>query len=78
MTKFCDFPMESHVASYRSHRELNLRFRNCEHFGTSGGISSLAPRLVSFRMPLGEFGEGWRIHWRDGDGRRFRRICRTA
>ena len=68
MTEFADFPMARHVADYPSHRELKTYFRDfARHFDLYRHFRFNAE--VTACEPLGEAGEGWRITWRDSEGR---------
>ncbi|MDP3525564.1 MAG: NAD(P)-binding domain-containing protein [Hoeflea sp.] len=68
MTEFADFPMDSHVAEYPSHRELKHYFRNyADHYGIREHY--LFGAVVMSASSLGGPGEGWRLAWRDAEGR---------
>ncbi|MEP3438301.1 MAG: NAD(P)/FAD-dependent oxidoreductase, partial [Hoeflea sp.] len=67
MTEFADFPMDSHVAEYPSHRELKSYFQKfADHFGLRQHY--LFGTEVISAAPLGNSGEGWRVVWRDARG----------
>lgn len=67
MTEFADFPMDSHVAEYPSHRELKDYFRRfAQHFGIYDHFRFGAEVLSA--EPLGKSGEGWRVTWREANG----------
>ncbi|MGD9862206.1 MAG: flavin-containing monooxygenase [Pseudodonghicola sp.] len=67
MTEFTDFPMREEVADYPSHRELKGYFRDfAREFDLYRHYRFCAE--VTRVEPLGGSGEGWRVHWRDGEG----------
>ncbi|KAJ01631.1 flavin-containing monooxygenase [Sulfitobacter mediterraneus] len=68
MTEFADFPMREDVAEYPSHSEMKRYFRDFAkhydlytkyHFNTE----------VLSAVPLGATGAGWRVTWRDAQGK---------
>ncbi|PWW04609.1 cation diffusion facilitator CzcD-associated flavoprotein CzcO [Hoeflea marina] len=68
MTEFTDFPMDAAVAEYPSHRELKRYFQSFdERFGISDHFE-FGVEVLSC-VPLGGDGEGWRVSWRQADGR---------
>lgn len=67
-TEFADFHMGEDVPDYPSHRELRSYFRKfADHFDLRRHF--LFNTEVIRTEPLGASGEGWRVIWRDGEGR---------
>lgn len=68
MTEFADFPMADYVAEYPSHKELLRYFADfADHFDLRSRYHFGAEVLEC--IPLGSDGDGWRVTWRDKDGR---------
>lgn len=67
MTEFTDFPMETAVAEYPSHKEMRSYFRDfARHFDLYKDYAFNCEVLSC--DPLGQAGEGWRVTWRDSEG----------
>jgi cation diffusion facilitator CzcD-associated flavoprotein CzcO len=68
MTEFADFPMREDVAEYPSHTEMKRYFQDfAAHYGIYSKYHFNAEVLSA--VPLGAAGAGWRVTWRDAQGK---------
>lgn len=68
MTEFADFPMREDVAEYPSHTEMKRYFQDfAAHYGLYSKYHFNAEVLSA--VPLGTAGAGWRVTWRDAQGK---------
>jgi Flavin-binding monooxygenase-like len=68
MTEFADFPMREDVAEYPSHTEMRRYFQDfAAHYGIYSKYHFNAEVLSA--VPLGAAGAGWRVTWRDAQGK---------
>ncbi|UWR13076.1 flavin-containing monooxygenase [Sulfitobacter mediterraneus] len=68
MTEFADFPMREDVAEYPSHTEMKRYFQDfAAHYGLYSKYHFNTEVLSA--VPLGAAGAGWRVTWRDAQGK---------
>lgn len=68
MTEFADFPMREDVAEYPSHTEMKQYFQDfAAHYDLYSKYHFNAEVLST--TPLGDTGAGWRVTWRDAQGK---------
>ncbi|WP_120504913.1 flavin-containing monooxygenase [Sulfitobacter mediterraneus] len=68
MTEFADFPMREDVAEYPSHTEMKQYFKDfAAHYDLYSKYHFNAEVLSA--VPLGAAGAGWRVTWRDAQGK---------